>query len=407
MAQSEVVSLLWTRTPPGPSSPNYVIDLVDLILDEANVLRASDIHLLPTAEGLQVHYRIDGVLQLAGVLPRSLTQNMVGRLKVLADMITYRTDIPQEGRIRGVPGEVEMRVSTFPTYHGEKTVIRIFGGQNDYLQLDDLGLPDEIRRTLAEQLYETSGAILFTGPAGSGKTTTLYTCLRELAKSSRGGRSLMTLEDPIEVLVPGVAQAQINQAAGLDLAAGLRSMMRQDPEVIGVGEIRDLPTAEVAFQASLTGHLVLCTFHAGSTAGVINRLEEMGIEPYVMTSGVRAIVCQRLVRRLCALRDQRPTRIISSASMSAAPDRRRLRGVPRNRLSRSSRPGRDLHPRRSGSQPGHPHPGRRESSRSRRPEGGHGPPHRTHRLAVEEGLTDPTEIRRVLGLSHRARLLSI
>jgi type II secretory ATPase GspE/PulE/Tfp pilus assembly ATPase PilB-like protein len=159
---------------------------------------------------------------------------------------------------------------------------------------------------------DTSVAILFAGPAGSGKTTTLYTCLRELSSASRGGRSLMTLEDPIEVLVPGVAQAQINQAAGLDLAVGLRSMMRQDPEVIGVGEIRDLATAEVAFQASLTGHLLLCTFHAGSAAGVIGRLSEMGIEPYVIISGVRAIVCQRLLRRLCtcARRTEDPVELL-------------------------------------------------------------------------------------------------
>jgi type II secretory ATPase GspE/PulE/Tfp pilus assembly ATPase PilB-like protein len=175
----------------------------------------------------------------------------------------------------------------------------MFGGSGEYQRLDDLGLPDEIRRTLLELLYQTSGAILLCGPAGSGKTTTLYTCLRELVAASRGGRSVMTMEDPIEVVVPGVAQSQINLPVGFDLATGLRSMLRQDPEVIAVGEIRDQATAEVAFQASLTGHLVLCTFHAGGAAAVIGRLLEMGIEPYVLTSGVRAIVCQRLVRRLC------------------------------------------------------------------------------------------------------------
>jgi type II secretory ATPase GspE/PulE/Tfp pilus assembly ATPase PilB-like protein len=270
-----------------------------MILGEATLVSASDVHLLPTAAGLEVLYRIDGVLQLAGALPRSLLPNVVARLKLLVNMITYRSDIPQEGRILESGGEVEKRVSTFPTHFGEKVVIRMFGGTSEFRRLEDLGLPDEIRRALSALLNETSGAILFTGPAGSGKTTTLYTCLRELAAASRGGRSLMTLEDPIEMLVPGVAQAQINQAAGLDLAVGLRSMMRQDPEVIGVGEIRDLATAEVAFQASLTGHLLLCTFHAGTAAGVIGRLAEMGIEPYVIISGVRAIVCQRLVRRLC------------------------------------------------------------------------------------------------------------
>jgi type II secretory ATPase GspE/PulE/Tfp pilus assembly ATPase PilB-like protein len=281
------------------ASHTYVIEVVDLILDEAVNVSASDVHLLPTSSSLEVYYRIDGVLQLAGVLPKTVLPNVVARLKLLANMITYRTDIPQEGRILEPGAEVEKRVSSFPTHHGEKVVIRLFGGVTQFQRLPDLGLPEEILDTLSRLLSETSGAILFAGPAGSGKTTTLYTCFREISIASRGGRSLMTLEDPIEMLVAGVAQAQINQAAGLDLAVGLRSMMRQDPEVIGVGEIRDLATAEVAFQASLTGHLLLCTFHAGSATGVIGRLTEMGIEPYVIISGVRAIVCQRLVRRLC------------------------------------------------------------------------------------------------------------
>src|SRR4051812_18282518 len=299
MPEPQVRSSLASLTANKALNTNHVIGLVDQILDEAGVLHASDIHMLPTDGGLEVRYRIDGVLQLAGILPSSLVPNINARLKVLANVITYRTDIPQEGRIRGTAGEVEMRVSTFPTYFGERAVVRMFGGKADYQRLADLGLPDEIRRKLATLVHETSGAILLTGPAGSGKTTTLYSCLRELVAASRGGRSLMTMEDPIEVIVPGVAQSQINQAVGFDLEAGLRSMLRQDPEVIAVGEIRDLATAEVAFQASLTGHLVLCPFHAGSAAGVINRLAEMGIEPYVISSGIRAIICQRLVRRLC------------------------------------------------------------------------------------------------------------
>ena len=408
MSQSEIHSLLWTRKPPGHTSPNYVIELVDFILNEANLMRASDIHLLPTAEGLEAHYRIDGVLQLIGVLPASLLNNIVGRLKVIADMITYRTDFPQEGRIRGVPGEAEMRVSTFPTYYGEKTVIRVFGGQGNYLKLGDLGLPDEIRQTLAEQLFETSGAILFSGPAGSGKTTTLYTCLRELASACRGGRSLMTLEDPIEVLVPGVAQAQINQQAGLDLATGLRSMMRQDPEVIAVGEIRDLATAEVAFQASLTGHLVLCTFHAGSAAGVISRLSEMGIEPYVMTSGIRAIVCQRLVRRLCSC-------------ARATDDANHLLGldVGRARIAVGCEECRGTGYRGRVALAEILNPADPEVSQAIRShsdamsieavaqKSGMISLSERARRTVEWGLTDPTEIRRVLGLSPRARLQSI
>lgn len=281
------------------SSPSHVVDLVALMLDEARSAGASDVHLTPTADGLDARWRVDGVLQPAGLLPKDVTPNVVARLKVLADLLTYRNDVPQEGRIRGGPGDVEMRVSTFPTLFGEKAVVRLFAGQGQFLRLVDLGLPPEVLDTLGKLLNETSGAILLAGPAGSGKTTTIYACLRELVATSEGRRSLTTLEDPIEVAVPGVAQAQVNPSAGFDLASGLRSLLRQDPEVIAVGEVRDRPTAEVVFQASLTGHLVLTTFHAGSAAGAVSRLSDMGIEPYLLRSGLRAIVCQRLVRRLC------------------------------------------------------------------------------------------------------------
>jgi general secretion pathway protein E len=282
------------------ADPQYVTGLVELLLAEARGALASDIHVQPTAEGLEIRWRIDGVLQGVGTLPAALAPNVVARLKVLADLLTYRTDVPQEGRIRDGPGAIEMRVSTFPTLFGEKAVVRLFAGSGRLLRLEDLGLPAEILQTLGRLLRETSGAILLAGPAGSGKTTTLYACLRELVAASGGARSLATLEDPIEVAVPGVAQSQVNPAVGFDLQVGLRSLLRQDPEVIAVGEIRDRSTAEVAFQAALTGHLVLSTFHAGSAAGVIGRLSDMGIEPYMLRSGVRAIVCQRLVRTLCS-----------------------------------------------------------------------------------------------------------
>jgi type II secretory ATPase GspE/PulE/Tfp pilus assembly ATPase PilB-like protein len=399
MQQQKVISSLNDIGSLDVSSPSYVIQVVDLILSEAELLNSSDVHLLPTAERMEVFYRIDGVLQFGGELPRSLLPNVVARLKLLANMITYRTDIPQEGRIRQSAGDVEKRVSTFPTHFGEKVVIRMFGGISQFQRLDDLGLPEEIQRTLAGLLSETSGAILFAGPAGSGKTTTLYTCLRELSSASRGGRSLMTLEDPIEMLVPGVAQAQINQAAGLDLAVGLRSMMRQDPEVIGVGEIRDLATAEVAFQASLTGHLLLCTFHAGSAAGVIGRLSEMGIEPYVIISGVRAIVCQRLLRRLCtcARRTEDPVELLGidvpGAWVTVGCPQCRGTGyrgrvmlaeilIPNSRrIRRAIRAHADVV--------------RLEQMALR--SGMVGLPERARR-AIEAGLTDPAEYRRVLGI---------
>jgi general secretion pathway protein E len=282
-----------------PGHPRYAVEVVDLFLAEARRREASDIHLQPTAEGLDVRWRIDGVLQPSALLPASVAPNVVARLKVLADLLTYRNDVPQEGRIRGLPGEVEMRLSTFPTLFGEKAVVRLFAGAGRFLRLDDLGLPDEVGQTLGSLLAETSGAIVLSGPAGSGKTTTIYACLRELVAATGGRRSIATLEDPIEVAVPGVTQSQVNLAAGFTLETGLRSLLRQDPEVIVVGEIRDRPTAETAFQASLTGHLVLTTFHAGSAAGALGRLADMGIEPYLLRSGVLAVVSQRLLRTLC------------------------------------------------------------------------------------------------------------
>jgi len=297
-------------TPPGQifgqkmaalklDGPKAAVELVDLILEAARQAAASDVHLLPTPAGLEMRWRIDGVLVPTGRLPLALAPNVIARLKVLAEILTYRSDVPQEGRVRGEAGEGEVRVSTFPTLHGEKAVIRLFAASGRFLRLGDLGLPDDVRDSLALALGETSGAILLTGPAGSGKTTTIYACLRELVLTTDGRRNLVTLEDPIEVSVEGVTQSQVNPSAGFDLESGLRSLMRQDPEVIVVGEVRDHSTAEVAFQASLTGHLVLTTFHAGGAAGAIGRLADMGIEPYLLRSGLLAVVSQRLVRTLC------------------------------------------------------------------------------------------------------------
>ena len=282
-----------------PGSPRYATDVVDRILAEARAIGASDVHFQPAAEGVEVRWRLDGVLHRATTLPASVAPNLVARLKVMADLLTYRTDLPQEGRIKGSHGDVEMRLSTFPTLHGEKAVVRLFAASGRYLKLDDLGLPEEIRAALAQLLGATAGMIVFSGPSGGGKTTTLYACLRALVASTNGQRNLATLEDPVEVAVAGVTQSQANPAAGFTLEVGLRSLLRQDPEVIAVGEIRDRATAEVAFQASLTGHLVLTTFHAGGAAGVLGRLSDMGIEPYLLRSGLLAIVSQRLARKLC------------------------------------------------------------------------------------------------------------
>jgi type II secretory ATPase GspE/PulE/Tfp pilus assembly ATPase PilB-like protein len=282
------------------ASPSYAGDFVERLLAAARESAVSDIHLQPGGEGLEVRLRLDGVLQTLGTFSPGESSSIIARLKVLAELLTYRSDAPQEGRIRSPGAEVEMRVSTFPTLHGERAVVRLFAASGAFLHVDDLGLPAEIAASLKRLTGETSGAIVIAGPAGSGKTTTAYACLREIVRRSGEGRSIVSLEDPIEAAVPGVAQSQVNRSAEFTLATGLRSLMRQDPEVILVGEIRDRPTAEAVFQAALTGHLVLTTFHAGSAAGAISRLSDMGIEPYLLRSGILAILCQRLARRLCS-----------------------------------------------------------------------------------------------------------
>ncbi|MSR57208.1 MAG: type II/IV secretion system protein [Planctomycetaceae bacterium] len=300
---TESLADLFKRQAPtiAASDPQYVPHLVTAILSGARAAQATDVHLVPLADALAMHWRIDGVLQPIAQFPAELSPRIVGRLKVLAQLLTYHTEVPQEGRLHDEPGDAddETRLSTFPTLFGEKAVIRLFVGSGRYRRLDELGLPEATLATLRRLLDQTGGVILVTGPAGSGKTTTIYAALRELADKSEGGRSLVSLEDPIEIAVPGVAQSQVQPSAGFDMTTGLRSLLRQDPEVIMVGEIRDKATAETVFQAALTGHLVLTTFHAGSAAQAVNRLSDMGIEPYLLRSAIQAILCQRLVRRLC------------------------------------------------------------------------------------------------------------
>lgn len=281
------------------ANPKYVSEAVAYILQAAVFAGASDIHFAADSGELQVLWRIDGVLQRVASYPKILAPNFIARLKVLAELLTYRTDVPQEGRLRESVADVEMRLSTFPTLHGEKAVVRLFASSEKFRWPAELGLPDDVLPELLGLLHETGGAILVTGPAGSGKTTTVYACLRELQRDAGIGKSLVTLEDPIESVLAGVSQSPVNRTAGFDYATGLRSLMRQDPDVILVGEIRDRETAETVFQACLTGHLVLSTFHSGSAAEAISRLGDMGIEPYLIRTGLRAIICQRLFRRLC------------------------------------------------------------------------------------------------------------
>ena len=312
-------------TPPDPAAcrtAGEVPAAVAALLSAAAAERASDVHLLPDAEGLLVRFRIDGRLEERGRFAPAVAPNVVGRLKVLAGLLTYDNDRPQEGRIRApadqgpVDGNrdpaPQMRVSTFPTIHGEKAVVRLFAPAGTLSRLDDLGLTPAIADGLKAAVRTRGGLVLIAGPAGSGKTTTAYALLRESAgEPGEPPRSLATLEDPVEAVIPGVSQSQTRPAAGFDFPTGLRSLLRQDPEVLLVGEIRDAETARIALGAALTGHLVLTTFHAGTARGAAVRLRETGAEPYQIRHGVRAILTQRLLRRLC-----------DCAEESTAPDAR-------------------------------------------------------------------------------------
>lgn len=278
----------------------YASEFVDAILDFAHAVGTSDVHLQPTRSGLEVKFRNHGVMELLGEFPRGANTSVIARFKVLSGLLTYQNDIPQEGRVEKPKHSREIRVSTFPTMYGERAVLRFFGHDKEFTTLDELGNPSAITARIREALTETSGAMLITGPAGSGKSTTLYACLRHLVNTNNNARAIVSLEDPIEVPVDGVTQSQVNVQAGFDLQTGLRSLMRQDPEVIIVGEIRDRPTAEFAIQASLTGQLLLGTFHADTTATAVTRLIEMGIEPFLVRSGLISVISQRLLRVLCS-----------------------------------------------------------------------------------------------------------
>lgn len=281
--------------------PERVCRLVDALLTEAARRSASDVHFEPTHRAVEVRFRLDGVLHAVARLPHELAPNLVARLKVLAELLTYRLDVPQEGRLHGAAERygVDMRVSIFPTIHGERAAVRLFEASGRVLDLDHLGLEPGLLTAVRALLRERGGAVFLTGPSGSGKTTTIYACLRQLV-AEEAGRHLVTIEDPVEQVLEGVSQAQARPGTEFDFARGLRSLLRQDPEVIMIGEVRDPETAAIAIEAALTGHLVFSTLHAGSACGVVGRLLEMGIEPYLLTSGLRAVLNQRLVRRLCA-----------------------------------------------------------------------------------------------------------
>ncbi len=274
-----------------------VIRLVNLVIQRAVEARASDIHVEPFENRLKVRYRIDGVLEEVESPPANLTAAVISRIKILAKLNIAERRLPQDGRImlRVQGKELDLRVSTVPTAHGESVVMRILDRESIVFDFHSLGFTDEFLPQFKKVLEQPHGIMLVTGPTGSGKTTTLYTALSQL---NTPAVKIITVEDPIEYQLVGVNQIQAKPAIGLDFAQALRSIVRQDPDIIMIGEMRDLETARIAIQSALTGHLVLSTLHTNNAAGGITRLLDMGVEDYLLTSTVNGILAQRLVRRI-------------------------------------------------------------------------------------------------------------
>ena len=275
-----------------------VVRLVNLIIHQAVRQHASDIHIEPQKQQVRVRYRIDGVLYNAMTLPAHVQGAVISRLKIMADIDIAERRLPQDGRIQlTVDGrEIDLRVSTIPSIDGEKTVLRILDKSEGIIGLEKIGLLPETHHRFRSLIEKPHGIVLLTGPTGSGKTTTLYAILSQLNSTER---NIISIEDPIEYQIAGVTQVQVNPKAGLTFARGLRHFLRQDPDVIMVGEIRDEETARIAIHAALTGHLVLSTLHTNDAAGALTRLIDMGVEPFLVASSVIGVIAQRLVRLLC------------------------------------------------------------------------------------------------------------
>jgi general secretion pathway protein E len=275
-----------------------VIKLLNAIFFEALREKASDIHVEPYENEARIRFRLDGALRTVLSPPATIAPLIISRIKVLAKLDIAEKRVPQDGRMTVHLGgrAVDLRVSTMPSSYGERVVLRLMDKNAGQLNVDDLGMDEKNRTSLDSMIARPHGIILVTGPTGSGKTTTLYAALQQM---DRQQRNIMTVEDPIEYDLPGVSQTQINQRAGMTFAKSLRAILRQDPDVILVGEIRDKETAEIAIQASLTGHLVLSTLHTNTAAGAVTRLQDLGIDSYLLASTLRGVLAQRLVRKLC------------------------------------------------------------------------------------------------------------
>ena len=274
-----------------------IIRFINAVLTEAVKENASDVHIEPFENRLGVRFRVDGVLREVLETRRQLAPLVVSRIKVMSKLDIAEKRLPQDGRIslRIAGRAVDVRVSTMPSGHGERVVLRLLDKQAGRLDLESLGMDDDSRSTIDQLIHKPHGIILVTGPTGSGKTTTLYAALERINDNTR---NIMTVEDPIEYFIDGIGQTQVNTKVEMTFARGLRAILRQDPDIVMVGEIRDLETAEIAVQASLTGHLVLSTLHTNTASGAVTRLRDMGVEPFLLSSSLIGVLAQRLVRVL-------------------------------------------------------------------------------------------------------------
>jgi general secretion pathway protein E len=293
MSRKESTSAIGSGT-----GENSASDILEQLVARAAQASASDIHLQMTGKSAQVAFRLDGVMTPAMDLPESVAERVFGRIKFLARLKTYQESLPQDGRIdkSALNSQNDVRVATYPAVVGEKIVLRLFHMENAR-SLRELSLPDRACDELERFLRQSSGLLLLTGPAGSGKTTTIYACLRFL--SALGGRHVITVEDPAEQIIPGIMQTEINEPRGLTFPVAARHLLRQDPQALVIGEIRDEETANIAVRSALTGHLVISTLHAGSCQGVLERLQVMCSDHSAVAAAVDLLFNQRLIRRLC------------------------------------------------------------------------------------------------------------
>lgn len=285
-------------SPEAEANSAPIVKFVDLVMHQAIKERASDIHFEPFEREFKIRYRVDGALYEMAPPPVHLANSIISRVKVMANMNIAERRIPQDGRIMTtVNGKaVDMRVNSLPTQHGESVVLRVLDRSSIQLELSDLGMSEGLRDYIEETIHKPNGIFIVTGPTGAGKTTTLYACLRKINTIDS---KLLTAEDPVEYELDGIMQVPVNDAVGLTFAKALRAFLRQDPDRIMVGEMRDLETAQIAIQASLTGHLVLSTLHTNDSAGAVTRLVDMGVEPFMVSATLEGVLAQRLLRTIC------------------------------------------------------------------------------------------------------------